>query len=95
LIGKGMYEVPLHIFKKDGAAVTSSTDLMEFKGRFVYVTVIGRYKFNGISLSNLGAINLRRRTHEETKPGSGSLGADVRMLTHNETVVKGGPCRHP
>lgn len=55
---KGMFELPLHVFKTDGMPVTSTAALDRFVGNVVFMTVIGRYHFNGIKLSNVLEINL-------------------------------------
>lgn len=55
---KGMFELPLHVFKIDGMPVTSTAALENFVGHVVLVTVIGRYYFNGIQLSNVLEIDL-------------------------------------
>lgn len=64
IVGKkthtSMFQVPLHVFKKDGASIASCAALEDFIGRFVIVVVIDRYKFNGILLSNVGEIILPR-----------------------------------
>jgi hypothetical protein len=54
----GMFELPLHVFKKDGDFLTSSTAIKDFVGRGVWMTVNNRYQFNGISLSNAREIDL-------------------------------------
>jgi hypothetical protein len=58
MFGKGMFEVPLHIFKKHGASITSFAELKEFAQCSVHLTAMSRYKFNGILLSNICVINL-------------------------------------
>jgi hypothetical protein len=55
---KGMFELPLHVFKIDGMPVTSTAAMENFVGHVVFVTVIGRYHFNGIELSNVLEIDL-------------------------------------
>lgn len=70
----GMVEVPLHVFKKSGVSLTSSTDLKIFVGRLVWLNVIGRYEFNGISLSNVSDICLYGDLKKlESEPGSLSV----------------------
>lgn len=65
---KGMFELPLHVFKIDGAPVTSTTAIENFIGHVVFVTVIGRYEFNGIQLSNVLEIDLDHNiVHGEPK----------------------------
>lgn len=54
----GMLEVPLHVFKKNGVSLTSSADVKNFVRRFVELTVVDRYQFNGITLSNVSDIRL-------------------------------------
>jgi hypothetical protein len=54
----GMLEVPLHVFKRNGVSLTSSTDIKNFVGRLVRLDVVGRYQFNGITLSNVSDIRL-------------------------------------
>jgi hypothetical protein len=52
----GVFELPLHVFKKDGKPVTSSHAIQSLVLRGVTITMADRYKFNGISLSNVTAI---------------------------------------
>ncbi len=54
----GVFEVPIHVFKQDDKVIVSSHDVERFVGCQVAVVVSGRYKFNGISLSTLTAIEL-------------------------------------
>jgi len=55
---KGMFELPLHVFKIDGMPVTSTAAIENFVDHVVFVTVTGRYQFNGIKLSNVFEVNL-------------------------------------
>jgi hypothetical protein len=54
----GMFELPLHVFKIEGMPVTSTAAIENFVGNVVFVTVIGRYQFNGVKLSNVLEIDL-------------------------------------
>jgi hypothetical protein len=58
----GVFEVPIHVFKQDGKTIVSSDDVENFVNREVGVIVSERYKFNGISLSNVIAIELDSTT---------------------------------
>jgi len=60
----GVFEMPLHHFKNDGEVIVNSADAEKFAGRQVYVTVAGRYKFNGISLSTVTCVEM----HSTAKP---------------------------
>jgi hypothetical protein len=62
-VHQNTFELPLYVFKKDGVPLTSTATIEEFTGYFAHVTVIDRYKFDGISLSIVGEID--RRTHSK------------------------------
>jgi hypothetical protein len=55
---KGTFELPLHVFKVDGEPVTSSAAIKRFVDHVVLVTVIDRYDFDGIPLSNVTDVDL-------------------------------------
>lgn len=65
---KGMFELPLHVFKIDGEPITSTAAIENFIGHVVFVTVIGHYHFNGIKLSNVLEVDLDHNiVHAEPK----------------------------
>lgn len=55
---RGTFELPLHVFKVDGEPMTQSIAIKDFVGHVVLVTVVDRYDFNGIMLSNVGQVDL-------------------------------------
>ena len=55
---KGMFELPFHVFKKDGLPLISTSEIQDFVGRVVLVTISDRYRFNGIALSNVAEVDL-------------------------------------
>lgn len=68
---RGTFELPLHVFKVDGEPMTQSIAIKDFVGHVVLVTVVDRYDFNGIMLSNVGQIDLDLNiVHTEPKRGS-------------------------
>lgn len=56
----GTFDLPFHVFKKDGKVLATETVIENIVGRIVRVTVVGRYNFNGILLSNVSAVELKR-----------------------------------
>jgi len=64
----GMFELPLHVFKIEGMPITSTAAIEDFVGNAVFVTVGGRYHFNGIKLSTVLEIDLDHNIdHAEPK----------------------------
>ena len=52
----GVFELPLHLFKRNGMPVECSDKIKTFTGDHVSLIVSGRHKFNGISLSTVTSI---------------------------------------
>jgi hypothetical protein len=57
----GTFELPLHVFKQGGKPLTCSTRIEDVVRGPVKVTVTDRYKFNGILLSNVAAIEVQNK----------------------------------
>ena len=54
----GIFELPIHIFKFQGQPVSSSMNVVDWVGRPVVLTVVNRYKFDGVYLSNIAAVRI-------------------------------------
>jgi hypothetical protein len=53
----GMFELPLHVFKQDGKVVNSTAQIKDLVGRLITMSVARHYQFDGISLSNVVAVD--------------------------------------
>lgn len=55
---RGMFELPIHVFKFQGQSVSSSMDVANWVHHNVVLQVLNRFKFDGIFLSNVAAISI-------------------------------------
>ena len=61
--GTGLFELPLHVFQKDGMPFEATAAIEDLSGHVVKLTVMGQYRFNGITLSNVTSVELKEKSN--------------------------------
>lgn len=52
----GTFELPVHVFQKNGDRMTCTNALQDLVGRIVVMKVVDRYEFDGYYLSNVSTV---------------------------------------
>ena len=66
--GTSLFELPLHVFQKDGMPLESAAAIEDLSGYVVKLSVADRYNFNGITLSDVTAVELTTKSNTIISP---------------------------
>ena len=61
--GTSLFELPLHVFQKEGMPLESTAAIEDLSGYVVKLSVADRYNFNGITLSDVTAVELKAKSN--------------------------------